>query len=138
MMYVEKRRACRLWKYYFFRKQLRNVYTRNRTCLHLHYSRKLIDVLMMDLASDLAMQFENMISNGIGINLINYLNEDKNFRLHEKTATADIAYDIGTLIPYLTSALILTLSDLWQRQINELLKSETELWTTLKKVGLTK
>ena len=71
-----------------------------------------------------------------------FLNENKdyNFEVHTD-AYERIYFENETSIPYLSSALILerTLTNLWKREeLMELLKSENELWTTLKTVGLTK
>ena len=70
-----------------------------------------------------------------------FLNENKDFNLSEHTdAYERIYFETETSIPYLTSALILerTLRIYGKEKLIELLKSESELWTTLKKVGLTK
>lgn len=70
-----------------------------------------------------------------------FLNENKNFNLAEHTdAYERIYFESETSIPYLTSALVLerTLRLYGKDKLMELLKSEKELWTTLKTVGLTK
>jgi hypothetical protein len=66
-------------------------------------------------------------------------NKDYNFASHTD-AYERIYFENETSIPYLTSALILerTLRVYGKEKLVELLKSESELWTTLKKVGLTK
>lgn len=70
-----------------------------------------------------------------------FLNENKdyNFALHTNIYER-IYFENETPIPYLTSALILerTLRIYGKEKVIELLKSENELWTTLKTVGLTK
>ena len=70
-----------------------------------------------------------------------FLNENKdyNFAIHTD-AYERIYFENETSIPYLTSALILerTLRIYGKKKLMELLKSENELWTTLKTVGLTK
>lgn len=70
-----------------------------------------------------------------------FLTENKNYNIAEHTDPFErIYYDNETSIPYLTSALILerTMRIYGKDKLIELLKSETELWTTLKKVSLTK
>ena len=66
-------------------------------------------------------------------------NKDYNFATHTD-AYERIYFENETSIPYLTSALILerTLRVYGKEKLIELLKSENELWTTLKTVGLTK
>ncbi len=66
-------------------------------------------------------------------------NKDYNFATHTD-AYERIYFENETSIPYLTSALILerTLRIYGKEKLIELLKSENELWTTLKTVGLTK
>ena len=70
-----------------------------------------------------------------------FLNENKdyNFEVHTD-AYERIYFENETSIPYLSSALILerTLQIYGKEKLMELLKSENELWTTLKTVGLTK
>lgn len=70
-----------------------------------------------------------------------FLNQNKDYNFAEHTDAYEGNYfEIETSIPYLTSALILerTLRIYGKDKLMEVLKSETELWTTLKKVGLTK
>ncbi|MFN0254123.1 hypothetical protein [Pedobacter ureilyticus] len=70
-----------------------------------------------------------------------FLNENKYFDFATHTdAYERIYFEKETSIPYLTSALILerTLKFYGKEKLIELLKSENELWTALKKVGLTK
>jgi hypothetical protein len=66
-------------------------------------------------------------------------NKDYNFATHTD-AYERIYFENETSIPYLTSALIMerTLRVYGKEKLIELLKSENELWTTLKTVGLTK
>ena len=66
-------------------------------------------------------------------------NNDYNFAAHTD-AYERIYFENETSIPYVTSALILerTLRVYGKEKLMELLKSENELWTTLKTVGLTK
>ena len=66
-------------------------------------------------------------------------NKDYNFATHTD-AYERIYFEKETSIPYLTSALIMerTLRVYGKEKLIELLKSENELWTTLKTVGLTK
>ncbi len=66
-------------------------------------------------------------------------NKDYNFTEHTN-AYERIYFENETSIPYLTSALILerTLRIYGKEKLMKLLKSENELWTTLKTVGLTK
>ena len=66
-------------------------------------------------------------------------NKDHNFATHTD-AYERIYFENETSIPYLTSALIMerTLRVYGKEKLIELLKSENELWTTLKTVGLTK
>lgn len=70
-----------------------------------------------------------------------FLNENKdyNFEMHTD-AYERIYFENETSIPYLTSALILerTLRIYGKEKLMELLKSENELWATLKTIGLTK
>jgi len=70
-----------------------------------------------------------------------FLNENKgyNFATHMDIYKRNY-FENETSIPYLTSALILerTLRIYGKEKLIELLKSENELWTTLKTVGLTK
>ena len=73
--------------------------------------------------------------------LDNFLNENKDYNFATHTDAYERNYfEIETSIPYLTSALILerTLRVYGKEKLMELLKSENELWTTLKTVGLTK
>jgi hypothetical protein len=70
-----------------------------------------------------------------------FLNENKDYDFSRHTdAYERIYFENETSIPYLTSALILerTLRVYGKEKLLELLKSENELWTTLKIVGLTK
>lgn len=70
-----------------------------------------------------------------------FLNENKDYNFATHTDAYERNYfEIETSIPYLTSALILerTLRVCGKEKLMELLKSENELWTTLKTVGLTK
>jgi hypothetical protein len=70
-----------------------------------------------------------------------FLNQNKNYNFAEHTDAYERNYfEHETSIPYLTSALILerTMRVYGKDKLIELLKTETELWTTLKKVGLTK
>jgi hypothetical protein len=70
-----------------------------------------------------------------------FFTENKNYNIAEHTDPFErIYYNNETSIPYLTSALILerTMRIYGKNKIIELLKSESELWTTLKTVGLTK
>ena len=70
-----------------------------------------------------------------------FLNENKDYNFATHTDAYERNYfEIETSIPYLTSALILerTLRVYGKEKLMELLKSENELWTTLKTVGLTK
>ena len=70
-----------------------------------------------------------------------FLNENKDYNLAEHTdAYERIYFENETSIPYLTSALILerTLRVYGKEKLMKLLKSENELWATLKIVGLTK
>jgi hypothetical protein len=70
-----------------------------------------------------------------------FLNENKDFNFAEHiNAYERLYFETETSIPYLTSALILerTLRIHNKDKLIELLKSETELWATLNKVGLTK
>lgn len=66
-------------------------------------------------------------------------NRDYDFATHTN-AYERIYFENETSIPYLTSALILerTLRIYGKEKLIELLKSENELWTNLKTVGLTK
>lgn len=66
-------------------------------------------------------------------------NKDYNFATHTDAYERNY-FENETSIPYLTSALILerTLRVYGKGKLMELLKSENELWTTLKTVGLTK
>ena len=70
-----------------------------------------------------------------------FLNENKdyNFAIHTDIYERNY-FENETSIPYLTSALILerTLRVYGKGKLMELLKSENELWTTLKTIGLTK
>ena len=70
-----------------------------------------------------------------------FLNENKDYNFATHTDAYERNYfEIETSIPYLTSALILerTLRVYGKGKLMELLKTENELWTTLKTVGLTK
>lgn len=70
-----------------------------------------------------------------------FLNENKDYNFATHTDAYERNYfEIETSIPYLTSALILerALRVYGKEKLMELLKSENELWTTLKTVGLTK
>ncbi len=70
-----------------------------------------------------------------------FLSENKDYNIATHTdAYERIYFEKETSIPYLTSALILerTLRFYGKEKLIELLKSENELWTTLKTVGLTK
>lgn len=70
-----------------------------------------------------------------------FLNENKDYNFATHTdAYERIYFENETSIPYLTSALILerTLKVYGKEKLVEVLKSESELWTTLKTVGLTK
>jgi hypothetical protein len=70
-----------------------------------------------------------------------FLNENKDYNFAAHTDAYKRNYfENETSIPYLTSALILerTLRVYGKEKLMELLKSENELWTTLKTVGLTK
>ena len=70
-----------------------------------------------------------------------FLNENKDYDFSRHTDSYErIYFENETSIPYLTSALILerTLRIYGKEKFMELLKSENELWTTLKTVGLTK
>jgi len=70
-----------------------------------------------------------------------FLNENKDYNFATHTDAYERNYfENETSIPYLTSALILerTLRVYGKEKLMELLKSENELWTTLKTVGLTK
>lgn len=70
-----------------------------------------------------------------------FLNENKDFNFATHTDAYERTYfENETSIPYLTSALILerALRIYGKEKLLELLKSENELWTTLKTVGLTK
>lgn len=70
-----------------------------------------------------------------------FLNDNQDFNLAEHTdAYERIYFENETSIPYLTSALILerTLKIYGKEKLMELLKSDNELWTTLKTLGLTK
>jgi len=66
-------------------------------------------------------------------------NKDYNFATHTD-AYERIYFENETSIPYMTSALIMerTLKVYGKEKLIELLKSENELWKTLKTVGLTK
>lgn len=69
-----------------------------------------------------------------------FLTENINYNFAEHTDPFERFYfEYETSIPYLTSALILerTMRLFGKEKLIEILKSETELWTTLKKVGLT-
>ena len=73
--------------------------------------------------------------------LDNFLNENNDYNFAKHTDTYErIYFENETSIPYMTSALILerTLRVYGKEKLMELLKSENELWTTLKTVGLTK
>lgn len=70
-----------------------------------------------------------------------FLNENNDYNFAKHTdAYERIYFENETSIPYMTSALILerTLRVYGKEKLMELLKSENELWTTLKTVGLTK
>ncbi len=70
-----------------------------------------------------------------------FLNENKDYDFATHTnAYERIYFENETSIPYITSALILerTLRIYGKEKLIELLKSENELWTTLKTVGITK
>ena len=70
-----------------------------------------------------------------------FLNENKDYDFAAHTnAYERIYFENETSIPYLTSSLILerTLRIYGKEKLIELLKSENELWTTLKTVGITK
>jgi len=70
-----------------------------------------------------------------------FLNQNKDYNFATHTDVYErIYFENETSIPYLTSALILerTLRIYGKEKFMELLKSENELWTTLKTVGLTK
>lgn len=70
-----------------------------------------------------------------------FLNENKDYNFSTHMEIYESKYfENETSIPYLTSALILerTLRVYGKEKLLELLKSENELWTTLKTVGLTK
>ncbi|MDA3615549.1 hypothetical protein [Polluticaenibacter yanchengensis] len=70
-----------------------------------------------------------------------FLNEHTAFNFAEHTdAYERLYFEQETSIPYLAAALIMerTLQVYGKEQLIELLKSETDLWTSLKKVGLTK
>ena len=70
-----------------------------------------------------------------------FLNENKDYDFSRHTdAYERIYFENETSIPYLASALILerTLRVYGKEKLLELLKSENELWTTLKTVDLTK
>ncbi|MFZ4543702.1 MAG: hypothetical protein ACOYOA_06610 [Saprospiraceae bacterium] len=70
-----------------------------------------------------------------------FLQENKNFNLAEHTDPYDrIYFENETSIPYLTAALIVerTWKIYGKDKLLELLKSERDLWATLKTVGLTK
>jgi hypothetical protein len=74
-------------------------------------------------------------------NLDKFLNENKDYNFAAHTNTYERIYFEGeTSIPYLTAALILerTLKIYGKEKLIELLKSDNELWITLKTVGLTK
>jgi hypothetical protein len=74
-------------------------------------------------------------------NLKKFLTENKNYNIADHTDPFErIYYDNETSIPYLASALILerTMRIYGKNKIIELLKSESELWATLKTIGLTK
>lgn len=70
-----------------------------------------------------------------------FLNENKDYNFATHTDVYErIYFENETSIPYLTSALILerTLKIYGKEKLFDLLKSENELWTNLKKVGLTR
>lgn len=70
-----------------------------------------------------------------------FLNENKDYDFAAHTnAYERIYFENETSIPYLSSSLILerTLRIYGKEKLIELLKSENELWTTLKTVGITK
>ena len=70
-----------------------------------------------------------------------FLNENKDYNFATHTDAYERNYfENETSIPYLTSAIILerTLRVYGKEKLIELLKSENELWTILKTVGLTK